>query len=63
MSIQETDIQRYASDIHDTIEVIEDALVTKFFDDENSKDDVMEKELDDIANRLWKIKTKLEVEE
>ena len=63
MSIQETDIQTYASDIHDTIELIEDALATKFFDDENFKDEAMEKELDDIANRLWKIKTKLEVEE
>jgi hypothetical protein len=63
MSIQETDIQTYASDIHDTIELIEDALATKFFDDENFRDKAREKELDDIANRLWKIKTKLRGEE
>jgi hypothetical protein len=59
MNIQETDIQTYASDIHDTIELIEDALATKFFNDENFKDEAMEKELDNIANRLWKIMTKL----
>jgi hypothetical protein len=34
------------------------ALDTRSFD-ENAADAAMEKELDDIANRLWKIKTKL----
>jgi hypothetical protein len=62
MSIQETDIQTYASDILDTIELIVDALAAKSnetFEDESA----MEKELDDIANRLWKIKIKLRGEE
>jgi hypothetical protein len=48
--------------IRDIIELIEEALDTRSFD-ENAADASMEKELNDIANRLWKIKTKLRGEE
>lgn len=60
--IQDTDIQTFASDIADIIELVRDSLQSKFAADENFRDDAMEKELDDIANRLWKIKVKLEGE-
>jgi hypothetical protein len=46
-----------------TILLIEDTLGSKLFDDENWDDEAMEKELDAIANRLWKIKVKLRGEE
>jgi hypothetical protein len=62
VSLQDTDIQTFASDIRDIIELIEEALDTRSFD-ENAADAAREKELDDIANRLWKIKTKLRAEE
>jgi hypothetical protein len=62
VSLQDADIQTFASDIRDIIELIEEALDTRSFD-ENAADASMEKELDDIANRLWKIKTKLRGEE
>lgn len=61
--IQDTDIQTFASDIADIIELIRQALQSKFREDENFRDGGMEKELDDIANRLWKIKIKLRGEE